>query len=68
MQGFIFNTRREMFKDQRLRQALAYAFDFEWSNKNLFFGQYSRSRSYFDNSELASGGGPKGDVLKILEK
>ena len=66
MQGFIFNTRREMFKDQRLRQALAFAFDFEWSNKNLFYGQYSRSRSYFDNSELAASNLPDADELKFL--
>ena len=54
MQAFIFNTRREKFKDPRVRQALAFGFDFEWSNKNLFYGQYSRTRSYFDNSELGA--------------
>ncbi|MBT6093632.1 MAG: ABC transporter substrate-binding protein [Rhodospirillaceae bacterium] len=67
MQGFVFNTRREMFTDARLRAALAYAFDFEWSNKNLFYGQYARSRSYFDNSELAAEGLPSADELKLLE-
>ena len=67
MQAFVFNTRREIFKDLRLRQALAYAFDFEWSNKNLFYGQYARTRSYFDNSELAATGVPEGDELKLLE-
>ncbi|MBC8337267.1 MAG: ABC transporter substrate-binding protein [Alphaproteobacteria bacterium] len=67
MQAFVFNTRRDKFKDKRVRQALAHAFDFEWSNKNLFFGQYSRTRSYFDNSELAATGIPKGDELKLLE-
>ena len=67
MQAFIFNTRREIFKDHRVRQALAYAFDFEWSNKNLFYGQYARTRSYFDNSELAATGVPKGDEEKLLE-
>tara|TARA_Y100000588_G_scaffold376995_1_gene455476 strand:- start:2120 stop:3961 length:1842 start_codon:yes stop_codon:yes gene_type:complete len=68
MQGFVMNQRRAKFADARVRRALAYAFDFEWSNKALFYGQYVRTRSYFDNSELASVGVPKGDVLKILEK
>jgi microcin C transport system substrate-binding protein len=68
MQGFVMNQRRAKFSDPRVRQALSYAFDFEWSNKALFYGQYVRTRSYFDNSELASVGVPKGDVLKILEK
>jgi len=67
MQAFVFNTRRGKFKDHRVRQALGYAFDFEWSNKNLFYGQYSRTRSYFDNSELAATGTPKGDELKLLQ-
>ena len=43
MQGFVFNTRRPLFQDARVRQALGYAFDFEWTNKNFFFGQYRRS-------------------------
>jgi microcin C transport system substrate-binding protein len=67
MQAFAFNTRREVFKDPRVRQALAYAFDFEWTNKNLFFGQYTRTTSYFANSELASRGLPAGEELDILE-
>ncbi|MBT3306217.1 MAG: ABC transporter substrate-binding protein [Alphaproteobacteria bacterium] len=67
MQAFVFNTRRDIFKDHRVREALSYAFDFEWSNKNLFYGQYARTRSYFDNSELAATGVPKGDELKLLE-
>jgi len=67
MQGYIFNTRRSKFQDRRVRQALAYAFDFEWSNKNLFYGQYQRTRSFFDNSELAATGLPSADELKILE-
>ncbi|MDA1089664.1 MAG: extracellular solute-binding protein [Proteobacteria bacterium] len=67
MQAFIFNTRRDIFKDSRVREALAYGFDFEWSNKNLFYGQYARTRSYFDNSELAATELPKGDELKLLE-
>ena len=67
MQAFIYNTRREVFRDPKVRQALAYAFDFEWANKNLFYGQYTRTRSYFENSELASSGLPKGRELEILE-
>lgn len=67
MQGFVFNTRRAMFKDPRVRGALGYALDFEWSNKNLFYGQYTRTRSYFDNSELAATGLPGADELKILD-
>jgi len=68
MQGFAFNLRRPLFQDPRVREALAYAFDFEWSNKNLFYDAYTRTRSYFDNSELAATGVPQGEELKILEK
>jgi len=68
MQGFVFNSRRDKFKDPRVREALAYVFDFEWSNENLFYGQYSRTRSYFDNSELAARGLPEGEELEILER
>ena len=60
MQGFGYNLRRPIFQDPRVREALAYAFDFEWSNKNLFYGAYQRTRSYFDNSELAATGVPQG--------
>ncbi len=67
MQGFAFNTRRTQFQDRRVRSALAYAFDFEWSNKTLFSGQYTRSRSYFENCDLAATGLPQGDELKLLE-
>jgi microcin C transport system substrate-binding protein len=67
MQGFVFNTRRPVFQDVRVRRALAYAFDFEWSNKNLFFSAYTRTKSYFSNSELASSGLPSGEEMKILE-
>jgi microcin C transport system substrate-binding protein len=67
MQAFVFNTRRSLFKDPRVRQALAYAFDFEWTNKNLFNGAYTRTTSYFANSELASSGPPGPDELAILE-
>jgi len=68
MQGLSYNLRRPLFQDPRVRQALAYAFDFEWSNKNLFYGLYARTRSYFDNSELAATGLPQGEELKILDK
>jgi microcin C transport system substrate-binding protein len=68
MQGFAFNLRRPLFQDPRVREALAYGFDFEWSNKNLFYGAYHRTRSYFDNSELAATGVPQADELKVLEK
>jgi microcin C transport system substrate-binding protein len=66
MQAFVFNTRRPLFRDRRVRLALAYAFDFEWTNKNLFYGQYTRTRSYFSNSELASRGLPGPEELEIL--
>ncbi len=67
MQAFVFNTRRDKFADRRVRQALGYAFDFEWTNKNLFYGLYQRTTSYFANSELASEGLPQGRELEILE-
>jgi microcin C transport system substrate-binding protein len=67
MQGFAYNLRRPIFKDPRVREALAYAFDFEWSNKTLFYGQYTRTRSYFDNSELAARGLPDAAELALLE-
>ena len=68
MQGFGYNLRRPIFQDPRVREALAYAFDFEWSNKNLFYGAYQRTRSYFDNSELAATGVPQGQEVQILDK
>jgi microcin C transport system substrate-binding protein len=67
MQAFVYNTRRPMFQDARVRRALAYAFDFEWANKNLFYGAYTRTRSFFSNSELASSGLPGAEELKVLE-
>ncbi|MSP88336.1 MAG: ABC transporter substrate-binding protein [Alphaproteobacteria bacterium] len=67
MQGFLFNQRRDIFKDRRVREALGFAFDFEWSNKTLFYGQYVRVSSYFSNSELAATGLPGPEELKILE-
>ena len=67
MQGFVFNTRKELFKDPRVRQALGYALDFEWINKTLFFDQYTRSNSYFSNSDLAATGLPDEKELVLLE-
>lgn len=66
MQGFVYNLRRPLFQDRRVREALAYAFDFEWSNRNLFFNAYTRSQSYFDNSELAAKGLPSPAELTLL--
>lgn len=66
MQAFAFNTRREIFQDRRVRLALSYAFDFEWTNQNLFYKAYTRTRSYFANSELASGGLPSQAELAVL--
>ena len=66
MQGFAFNIRKNIFKDRRVRRALSYAFDFEWSNKNLFYGAYKRTDSYFENSELASAGLPTKKELAYL--
>jgi microcin C transport system substrate-binding protein len=68
MQGFGMNTRRPLFKDVRVRHALAMAFDFEWANANLFYGSYTRTHSYFSNSDLASSGLPEGDELTLLNK
>lgn len=67
MQAFVFNMRRDLFKDVRVRQALAYTFDFAWANANLFYGQYIRTRSYFENSDLAATGLPGPDELALLE-
>ncbi len=67
IQGFVFNTRRPQFIDRRVRQALIYAFDFEWSNKNLFYNQYKRSNSYFSNSEMAAVGPPSPAEIKLLK-
>ena len=54
IQGFIFNTRKRIFKNKNVRKAITLAFDFDWSNKNLFYNQYQRCESYFSNSELSS--------------
>jgi microcin C transport system substrate-binding protein len=67
MQGYVFNLRKPIFQDRKVREALQYAFDFEWSNKALFYGQYVRIRSYFGPSELGATGLPSPEELKILE-
>ena len=67
MQGFLMNTRRPIFQDLRVRQAMGLAFDFQWVNKSLFYNQYTRSSSYFNNSYLAATGIPQGLELSYLE-
>lgn len=67
MQAFILNTRKPYFSDSRVRAALAYAFDFEWTNKNIFFDAYTRTHSFFSNSEMAATQLPTEAELAILE-
>jgi len=66
-QGWFFNTRRETFKDRRLRDALNYAFDFEWTNKNIMYDSYLRTHSIFQNSNMMATGKPGSDELALLE-
>ena len=61
------NGRRPQFKDAKTREALAYAFDWEWTNKNIFHDMYERNNSYFANTELAHSGIPQGKELELLE-
>jgi len=67
MQAFVFNIRRDKFKDARVRRAFNFAFDFEEMNRTIFFGQYKRISSYFEGTELASSGLPEGKELEILQ-
>jgi len=67
MQAFVFNIRRDKFKDSRVRRAFNFAFDFEEMNRQLFSGQYSRIASYFQGTDLAATGLPEGKELEILE-
>ena len=67
VQAFFFNTRLPKFQDRRVREAFAYAFDFEWLNKNQFYGLYDRMASYFENSELAARSLPSEAELALLE-
>ncbi|MXN66833.1 ABC transporter substrate-binding protein [Stappia sp. GBMRC 2046] len=66
-QGWFFNTRREKFSDPRVRAAIGFAFDFEWSNKNLFFDLYTRTESFFENSTMKAEGEPGPEELALLE-
>lgn len=66
MQGFAMNQRRPLFSDRRVRYALAHAFDFEWTNRHLFYGMYRRTRSYFENSALAADGLPTEAQMQLL--
>ena len=68
MQAFVVNLRRPLFQDQRVRRALIEMFDFEWMNANLFFGTYTRTTSFYSNSEFAATGLPEGEELAILER
>jgi microcin C transport system substrate-binding protein len=68
MQAFVVNMRRPLFQDARVRRALNEVFDFEWMNRNLFYGSYARTASFFSNSELASSGLPMGDELAVLDR
>ena len=67
MQAFVFNTREEKFKDVRVREALNLAFDFEWANRTLFFGLYTRNQSYFAKSFYAASGMPDEKELELME-
>ncbi|PSW14479.1 ABC transporter substrate-binding protein [Photobacterium rosenbergii] len=66
MQAFVFNTERSYFSDPKVREALSYAMDFEWMNKSLFYNQYTRSRSYFQNTDYEAKGLPSEDEVAVL--
>jgi microcin C transport system substrate-binding protein len=66
-QGWFFNTRRDKFKDRRLREAFIDAFDFEWTNKAIMYGSYERTHSVFQNSDLMAAGKPSTEELALLE-
>ncbi|OAF16373.1 hypothetical protein AYJ54_38475 [Bradyrhizobium centrolobii] len=66
-QGWFLNTRRDKFRDPRVREAINYAFDFEWTNKTIMYGAYARTRSPFQNSDLVAEGPPSPEELKLLE-
>lgn len=67
IQGWYFNTRREAFKDPRVREAIGLAFDFEWTNVNIMFGSYRRTTSFFENSDMKAKGLPSPEELALLE-
>ncbi|MDN3611806.1 extracellular solute-binding protein [Vibrio ostreicida] len=66
-QAFVFNTQSKMFTDPRVREALSYAMDFEWMNKNMFYGQYTRTRSYFQNTDYEARGVPSAKEIEVLK-
>lgn len=66
-QGFFINTRKDKYKDPRVRKALDFAFNYEWTNKNIFYGLYTRSASLFENSDMKARGKPSADELALLE-
>lgn len=66
MQAFVFNTRREIFQDPRVRRAFSYIFDYDWLNKNMLHGAMVRTTSFFDNTDLAAKGRPEGAELALL--
>lgn len=68
MQGFVMNLRKEVFQDLAVRKSMNYAFDFEWSNKQFAYDAYTRTRSYFANSEMEATGVPEGRELEILSE
>ncbi|MBI4725298.1 MAG: ABC transporter substrate-binding protein, partial [Rhodomicrobium sp.] len=67
MQAFVFNLRQPKFQDVRVRRAFNLAYDFEWANQNLFYGQYARTSSFFEGQELAAKGLPSPAELALLE-
>lgn len=66
-QGFFINTRRDKFKDPRVREALGLAFDFEWTNRNMFYGLYNRTESFFENSSMEAVGEPSAQERVLFE-
>lgn len=68
LQGYFFNIRRPIFADRRVREAIGYAFDFEWANRQLFYGSYTRTKSYYSQPGLSAVGLPEGEELAILER
>ena len=68
IQGFVFNTRKEIFQNREIRKAITLAFDFKWSNDNLFYNQYERCDSYFSNSELSASIVPSDNEVMLAKK
>ncbi|PID37656.1 MAG: ABC transporter substrate-binding protein [Pseudomonadales bacterium] len=68
MQGFVMNTRKPLFQDVRVRQALTYAYDFAWTNKSMFYGQYVQPLSYFYNSEMEAKGKPSPEEMAVINQ